>query len=155
MIPISGTRCLRALTARGTRPAGLKASRPSGVFFEDSITGKIASTGMPKSLARSATGTSRSIEYRNTPGIDGTSTVMPDPSVTKTGYIRSFTDNVCSLTKERDQGSLRFRRILVAGNLEFSIATLITLPVKWLIFSIFCLRHIIDIDDLSSPASPP
>ena len=46
------------------------AARPSGVFSEGSMTGKIAITGMRNRAQRSATASNWSMVWRLTPGIE-------------------------------------------------------------------------------------
>ena len=56
MMPSPGKRFFSSRTTVGTRPFAFKASRPSSVFSDGSITGKRASTGMPSATHSSATG---------------------------------------------------------------------------------------------------
>ena len=50
-----------------------------------SMTGNRATAGMPSSRASGSSLSSRSMLLRETPGIEGTSSLLPSPSRTKTG----------------------------------------------------------------------
>ena len=85
MMPKFGKRFLSSRTALGMRPFGLNASLPSGVFNEASITGKSASTGIPRSTHSCATGNNKSNETRLAPGMEATASDLPWPSSKKAG----------------------------------------------------------------------
>ena len=85
MMPKLGKRFLSSRTAVGTRPLGLYASLPSGVFNAASITGNKAKTGIPRSTHSWATFKSKSNETRLTPGIEATASDLPLPSSKNTG----------------------------------------------------------------------
>ena len=85
MMPKLGKRFFNSVTAEGTRPLGLYASLPSGVFNAASITGNKANTGMPSSTHSWATLNSKSNEIRLTPGIEATASDLPLPSSKNTG----------------------------------------------------------------------
>ena len=78
-------------TVLGISPLGLADSRPSGVFKSISTTGKSAIIGMPSSTHSEHSFNSSSMVYRTTPGIVGTGSLSPFPSLTNTGRIKSFT----------------------------------------------------------------
>ncbi len=114
-MPSSGKRFFNSRTARGTSPAGLVASRPSGVFSDGSITGNSAITGMPSATHSSAVAYRRSMLRRCTPGMLGTSCACCVPSSTNTGRIRSCGARRCSRTSARVKASRRRRRGRLAG----------------------------------------
>jgi len=80
-----------ARVARQARFSGLNASSASGVFFSGGVAGKMAIAGMPNRTASPAASTSKSIDRRSTPGIDGIGCRRFSPSCTNTGQIKSST----------------------------------------------------------------
>src|SRR2546430_3804225 len=93
MMPSSGKRFFRAATARGTRPLGFSASRPSADFSRCSITGKSARTGMRSFRHCSASGSSLSTVMRSTPGMER--------SEEHTSELQSQSNLVCRLLLEK------------------------------------------------------
>ncbi|MNE64378.1 hypothetical protein D3C80_1597880 [compost metagenome] len=114
--PNAGKRARSARVARWARPSGFQASAPSRDFFSLGVTGNSANAGIPNSTHSCAASSSKSIDRRSTPGMDGTCSRRLSPSSTNTGRIRSSTVRVCSRTRRREKSSRRLRRRRVAGN---------------------------------------
>ena len=116
IMPISGTACLIARTARQIMFLELKASLALSLRNLASVLGNNAIIGMPSAAASLAFSTATSIDRRLTPGIEDIGSCLPLPSITKIGQMRSATVNVFSRTRLRNQTERRLRRMRVAGN---------------------------------------
>src|ERR1700761_2098314 len=69
----------------------------------------------PAAWTSPACSTRLEIEYRSTPGIDGISSLIPSPAMTKAGMIRWAGESSVSRTSERKVSVLRRRRMRVEG----------------------------------------
>ena len=85
MTPSDGKRSLSARTVRGTSPSSSQAAAASSDLSSAGITGNSAIAGTPSAMQRSASCSSRSMDFRDTPGNDATDSVRRVPSQTNTG----------------------------------------------------------------------
>src|SRR5664279_1723846 len=115
-MPICGTACLIARTARHTMFLELKASLAVSSRNLASVLGNNAIIGMPRAAASFAFSTATSMDRRQTPGIEDIGPCLAWPSITKIGQMRSAADKLFSRTRLRNQGVRRLRRKRVAGN---------------------------------------
>ena len=117
----SGTAFFTARTARSTSASSRNATLPSGSLSLGSIEGNRATAGTP-SLRNARHSFTKSIRLRrHTPGMDGTGSAPPSPSITNSGAIKSWGRSTVSSVNARRLAVRRNRRgRWVKSNLKWS-----------------------------------